>query len=107
MYPSGTDSPQAVRKLMSLSEPGKTRPARANKYSTSSLHSPPNSPGGSSRRQQLKQNKQDQQQQQQQQQQQRERSNSDAAAAGKISLTAESSSVTSLPALRKTATGER
>jgi hypothetical protein len=88
---------------MSLSEPGKTR-VRPNKNSSSSLHSPPGSPGGggggggassNNSRRQLKQK--------QQQQQQHERSNSDNA--GKMSLSAESSSVTSLPGLRKAALG--
>ena len=44
----GTDSPKAVRKLMSLSEPGKTRRHQP-KHSVSSLHtnpSPPTSPKG-------------------------------------------------------------
>ena len=40
----GTASPQAVRKLMSLSEPGKTRQRRA-KHSVSSLHSINSPPG--------------------------------------------------------------
>ena len=46
----GTDSPQAMRKLMSLSEPGKVTRQRRAKHSVSSLHSmnsnssPPASP---------------------------------------------------------------
>lgn len=81
----GTDSPQAVRKLMSLSEPGKTRQRRA-KHSVSSLHSinsPPGSPGPPTNAKKVKGH---------------ERSQSDCSVAQPVSLSAESSSVTSLPA---------
>merc|ERR1719510_133427 len=80
----GTDSPQAVRKLMSLSEPGKTRQRRA-KHSVSSLHSI-NSPPGSPPPTNAKKVKG------------HERSQSDCSVAQPVSLSAESSSVTSLPA---------
>ena len=80
----GTDSPQAVRKLMSLSEPGRTRQRRA-KHSVSSLHSI-NSPPGSPPPTNAKKVKG------------HERSQSDCSVTQPVSLSAESSSVTSLPA---------
>jgi len=80
----GTASPQAVRKLMSLSEPGKTRQRRA-KHSVSSLHSI-NSPPGSPPPTNAKKVKG------------HERSQSDCSVTQPVSLSAESSSVTSLPA---------
>ena len=81
---TGTASPQAVRKLMSLSEPGKTRQRRA-KHSVSSLHSI-NSPPGSPPPTNAKKVKG------------HERSQSDCSVTQPVSLSAESSSVTSLPA---------
>jgi len=80
----GTASPQAVRKLMSLSEPGKAR-QRRNLKSVSSLHSN-NSPPGSPPPSNAKKVKG------------HERSQSDCSVTQPVSLTAESSSVTSLPA---------
>ena len=80
---SGTDSPKAVRKLMSLSEPGKTRRRHQPKHSVSSLHtnpSPPPSPKGPRKSG-------------------HERSVSETAPA--VSLSAESSSVAALTTIRK------
>ena len=88
---TGTDSPQAVRKLMSLSEPGKTRQRiRGAKHSVSSLHSinsPPGSPPTHPKK--VKGH---------------ERSQSDSTSGGNaqpVSLSAESSSVTSVPARKQ------
>jgi len=86
----GTDSPQAMRKLMSLSEPGKVTRQRRAKHSVSSLHSmnsnssPPASPPTNPKK--VKGH---------------ERSQSDSTVAQPVSLSAESSSVTSVPAPRK------
>merc|ERR1711953_338692 len=85
----GTDSPQAVRKLMSLSEPGKTRQRRA-KHSVSSLHSM-NSPPASPPPVNAKKVKG------------HERSQSDCSVTPPVSLSAESSSVTSLQSRIKNA----
>ena len=76
---SGTDSPQAVRKLMSLSEPGKTRQRRA-KASVSSLHSISSPPGSPPLTKKVAKG--------------HERSQSDCSVAQPVSLSAESSSVT-------------
>jgi len=85
----GTDSPQAVRKLMSLSEPGKTRQRRA-KHSVSSLHSM-NSPPASPPPINAKKVKG------------HERSQSDCSVTPPVCLSAESSSVTSLQSRIKNA----
>lgn len=79
----GTDSPQAVRKLMSLSEPGKTRRHQP-KHSVSSLHTNP-SPGNSPKAPRKTSG--------------HERSASDSAPP--VSLSAESSSVATLSTARK------
>ena len=89
LWISGTDSPQAVRKLMSLSEPGKTRQRRA-KHSVSSLHSM-NSPPASPPPINAKKVKG------------HERSQSDCSVTPPVCLSAESSSVTSLQSRIKNA----
>ena len=86
----GTDSPQAVRKLMALSEPGKTRQRRA-KHSVSSLHSMNSSPPASPPPVNAKKVKG------------HERSQSDCSVTPPVSLSAESSSVTSLQSRIKNA----
>jgi len=97
----GAESPQAVRKLMSLSEPGKSRPRKltSSVSSKSSLHSntsPTSSPSMNTRRRQ--------QQQQGQGQGQTSHGRSKSEVTVPVSLSAESSSVTTLPALRRSAT---